>query len=82
MPIVTEPFTKVAIVLVGTVSPRSARGHAYILTMIDFSTGFPEAIPLNEIFYVLLQRLCYKYFLVLAFLVKSCQIMAHSSLQN
>lgn len=49
MPIVTEPFSKVAIDLVGPLSPRSTAGNRYILTLIDFATGFPEAVPLKEI---------------------------------
>ena len=49
MPIVTEPFSRVAVDLVGPISPRSAQGNRYILTLIDFTTGFPEAVPLKDI---------------------------------
>ena len=49
MPIVTEPFARVAIDLVGPLNPPSSAGHKYILTLIDFSTGFPEALPLKDI---------------------------------
>ena len=49
MPIVTEPFARIAIDLVGPLSPPSSAGHKYILTLIDFSTGFPEALPLKDI---------------------------------
>ena len=49
MPIVTEPFARVAIDLVGPLSPASSDGHKYILTLIDFASGFPEAVPLKEI---------------------------------
>ena len=49
MPIVTEPFARVAIDLVGPLSPSSSAGHRYILTLIDFSTGFPEALPLKDV---------------------------------
>ncbi|XP_076032751.1 uncharacterized protein LOC143020322 isoform X3 [Oratosquilla oratoria] len=49
MPIVTEPFARVAIDLVGPLSPASSDGHRYILTLIDFATGFPEAVPLKDI---------------------------------
>ena len=48
LPIVTEPFSRVSIDLVGPLIPTS-EGHRYILTLIDFSTGFPEALPLKEI---------------------------------
>ncbi|XP_076060325.1 uncharacterized protein LOC143036653 [Oratosquilla oratoria] len=49
LPIITEPFSRVAIDLVGPLSPPSAEGHRYILTLIDFTTGFPEAVPLKEV---------------------------------
>ncbi|XP_076036803.1 uncharacterized protein LOC143022466 [Oratosquilla oratoria] len=49
MPIVTEPFARVAIDLVGPLSPASSDGHRYILTLIDFATGFPEAVLLKNI---------------------------------
>ena len=49
MPIITEPFARVAIDLVGPFSPASSDGHKYILTLIDFATGFPEAVPLKDI---------------------------------
>ena len=38
MPIVTESFSCVAVDLVGPISPRSAQGNRYILTLIDFTT--------------------------------------------
>lgn len=49
MPILTEPFSRVAIDLVGPLNPPSSEGHRYILTLIDFATGFPEAMPLKDI---------------------------------
>ena len=49
MPIVTEPFSRVAVDLVGPISPRSTQGNRYILTLIDFTTGFLEAVPLRDI---------------------------------
>ena len=49
MPIISVPFSKVAIDIVGPLSPPSSEGHRYILTLIDFATGFPEGIPLKEI---------------------------------
>ena len=49
MPIITQPFARVAIDLVGPLSPASSDGHRYILTLIDFATGFPEAVPLKDI---------------------------------
>ena len=49
VPIITEPFSRVAIDLVGPLLPASAGGHKYLLTLIDYSTGFPEALPLKDI---------------------------------
>ena len=49
LPIITEPFSRVAIDLVGPLTPPSSGGHRFILTLIDFATGFPEAIPLKDI---------------------------------
>lgn len=49
MPILTEPFSRVAVDLVGPLSPPSSDGHRYILTLIDIATGFPEAVPLKTI---------------------------------
>ncbi|XP_042886053.1 uncharacterized protein LOC122262167 [Penaeus japonicus] len=48
MPIISEPFSRVAIDLVGPLTP-SSRGHKYILTLIDCATRFPEAVPLRNI---------------------------------
>ena len=49
MPIVTEPFSKCAIDIVGPINPSSSSGHKYILTLIDYATGYPEAVALKEI---------------------------------
>ena len=43
---VTEPFKKVAIDLIGEL-PRSKSGYKYILTLVDYATRYPEAIPLK-----------------------------------
>ena len=49
MPVFTEPFARVSMDIVGPIQPVSSEGHRYILTLIDFLTGFPEAIPLKKI---------------------------------
>ena len=49
MPIISEPFSRVAVDLIGPISPPSERGHKYILTLIDLATRYPEAIPLRNI---------------------------------
>ena len=48
MPLIDKPFKRVAIDLVGPISPPS-EGHRYILTLVDFSTRYPEAVPLKKI---------------------------------
>lgn len=49
MPLVSEPFSSVAIDLIGPISPISNNGHRYILTIIDYATRLPDAVPLKEI---------------------------------
>ena len=49
MPIISEPFSRVAIDIVGPFAPASSRGHKYILTLIDYATRYPEAVPLKNI---------------------------------
>ena len=45
--IVTEPFKKIAIDIVGEL-PRGTTGYRYILTIVDYATRYPEAIPLRS----------------------------------
>ena len=49
MPLIDTPFRRIAMDLVGPINPASERGHLYILTVIDFSTRYPEACPLKGI---------------------------------
>ena len=49
MPVVDVPFKRIAVDLVGPISPCSDRGHRYILTVVDVATRFPEAVPLKNI---------------------------------
>ncbi|XP_045102120.1 protein NYNRIN-like isoform X2 [Portunus trituberculatus] len=42
-------LVRVAVDLVGPLSPPSSEGHRYILILIDYATGLPEAVPLKEI---------------------------------
>ena len=43
------PFKRVAIDIVGLIAPPSEAGHRYILTLVDYATGYPEAVPLKKI---------------------------------
>ena len=49
MPIIDTPFKRVAVDIVGPLEPRTSRGNKYILTMVDFATRYPEAVPLKNI---------------------------------
>ena len=48
MPIIGEPFARVAIDLVGPL-PMSGRKRRWILTLVDCATRYPEAIPMKGI---------------------------------
>ena len=49
MPLIDKPLKGVEIDLVGPISPPSEDGHRYILTLLDFLTRYPEAVPLKNI---------------------------------
>ena len=49
MPLIDQPFKRVAIDLVGPIAPASDKGHRYILTLVDYATRYPEAVPLKKI---------------------------------
>jgi len=49
MPIIDTPFDKVAVYLVGPIFPPTERGNKYILTMMDYATRYPEAVPLKDV---------------------------------
>lgn len=47
MPIIEIPFERVAMDLIGPLN-KSARGHEYVLVILDYATRYPEAIPLRN----------------------------------
>ena len=49
MPIIGEPFARVAIDLVGPL-PMSGRKHRWILTLVDSATLYPDAIHMKGIY--------------------------------
>ena len=49
MPIIETPFDRVAVDIIGPITPCSDRGHRYILTMVDYATRYVEAKPLKTI---------------------------------
>ena len=48
MPLVHTPFEKVAIDLIGPLSPPTSKGNRWILTLVDFATRYPEAVALAK----------------------------------
>ena len=42
-------FKRVAVDTVGPISPPSEAGHRYFLTVVDYATRYPEAVPLKKI---------------------------------
>lgn len=49
MPLIETPFQRVAIDIVGPISPTTKRGNKYILTMVDYATRYPDAVALPNI---------------------------------
>jgi len=49
MPVMEEPFQRVAVDLIGPISPVSDKGNRYILTVVDYATRYPEAVALPKI---------------------------------
>ena len=48
MPIIQNPWTRIAIDIVGPL-PRTKRGNRFILTVMDFSSRYPEAFPMRKV---------------------------------
>ncbi|KAK3762630.1 hypothetical protein RRG08_051811 [Elysia crispata] len=49
IPVVFVPFKRIAVDLIGPIEPASEAGHRYILTLVDYATRYPEAVPLKRI---------------------------------
>ena len=49
MPIIDEPFKRVAVDLIGPLHPPTEKGNRFILTLVDYATRYPEAIALPGI---------------------------------
>lgn len=47
LPIIEVHFSRIGMDIVGPL-PKSARGHKYILVIVDYATRYPEAIPLRS----------------------------------
>ena len=49
VPLISEPFKRIAMDIVGPIFPASNRGKLFILTVMDYATRYPEAIALSNI---------------------------------
>lgn len=49
MPLMNVPFQRVAMDLVGPISPPSSQGNRWVLTLVDYATRWPEAVALSGI---------------------------------
>lgn len=49
LPVISVPFERGAVDIVGLIIPRSSDSYKYTLTLVDFSTQWPEAVPLQNI---------------------------------
>ena len=47
LPVIDKPYKRIGMDLVGPL-PRSKAGYRYILTVMDYCTRYPEAIPLKK----------------------------------
>ena len=47
--IIDQPFSRVAVDIIGPITPASKDGNRYILTMVDHATHYPEAMALKTI---------------------------------
>jgi hypothetical protein len=48
LPVVGEPFARIAIDIVGPL-PKSRAGNRYVLVICYYATRYPEAVPLHSI---------------------------------
>ena len=48
LPLVTEPFSEIAMDIIGPLPPCRNSGNRFILTVLDLCTHYPEAIPLQH----------------------------------
>ena len=49
MPLIDTSFKRIAVDIFGPIAPLSEAGHWYILTLVDYATRYPEAVPIKKI---------------------------------
>ena len=45
MPLIDTSFRRIAVDIVGPIHPITDSGNRYILTIVDYATRYPEAVP-------------------------------------
>ncbi|XP_038052264.1 uncharacterized protein LOC119724977 [Patiria miniata] len=48
-PLIDTPFQRVAVDIVGPIHPATDKGNRFVLTVVDYATRYPEAVPLRNI---------------------------------
>ena len=49
MPLIDEPFKRVAVDIIGPLCPVTDNKNRYIVTLVDYATRYPEAVALPNI---------------------------------
>ena len=49
MPLIDTSFKRIAVDIFGPIDPLREAGHWYILTLVDYATRYPEAVPIKKI---------------------------------
>ena len=49
LPVISDPFCRVAVDIIGPIHPSASDGSRYILSLVDFATRWPEAVALKNI---------------------------------
>ena len=49
IPLIDTLLKRVAVDWIGPIKPISDKGNSYVLTVVDYATRYPEAVPLRYI---------------------------------
>ena len=49
MPLMDLPFKRVAVDLIGPITPASDKRHRYVLALVDYATRYPEVVTLKNL---------------------------------
>ena len=53
-PVISEPFERIAVDIIGPIIPCSDEGHRFILVVVDYATRYPLALALKRIDIIIL----------------------------